>query len=211
MKFIAVVVLLVTLLHQGHGSKISFSSFTATVALSCYISYPCCSIIKRWACAVDPQTRWTRVRVAVVTVQTAVTRVSVTSPVNTTMTAAMTMKTYVKVSCTLLIHHFVPCQLSTVSVSLSQLVPRLVKAGVVRITTLRTSATATPSAPSTATAAATTQPCVAVRLPHSWPPSHEPYVFIPQLAFCLLFRHLANQEPRCQILLKSWYSLSNYK
>lgn len=98
-----------------------------------------------------------------VTAQTAVTRVSVTSTVSATMTAAMTMKTYVKVSCTLLIHNFVACQLSSVSLFFSQLVPRLVKADVVRSTTLRTSATATPSALSTATAAATSQTSVTVR------------------------------------------------
>lgn len=163
MKIIAVVVLLVTLLHQGHCSKIGFSSFTATDPLSGYMTYPCCTIIKMWVCAVDPQTRWTRVRVAVVTAQTTDTRASVTSPVSATMTVAMTMKNFVKVSCTLLIHHVVPCQLSSVSVSFSQPVPRLVKAGVVSSTTLRTSATATLSAASTATAAATTETSVMVR------------------------------------------------
>lgn len=129
-----------------------------------YPTFLRCSILKMWACFVVPQTRWSRVRVAVVTAQTAVTPVSATSTASATMTAALTMKTCAKVSWTLLIHHLVLCQLSSVSVSPPQLVPRLVKAGVVRATTLRTSATATPSAPSTTTAAATMQTSVTVRV-----------------------------------------------
>lgn len=191
MKVIAVGVLLLTLLPQGQGSKSTFSSFT--VLLSCYISYPCVSIIK--ICAVDPQTRWTRVRVAVVTAQTAVTRVSVTSTVSATVTAATTMKTSAKVSCTLSIHHFVPCQPSRVSVFFSQLVPRLVKAGVGRSTTLRTSATATPSAPSTATAAATMPTSVTVRPSRQLTPFSRLYH---SAGFLFVV-----QTSRCKILVKS--------
>lgn len=117
-----------------------------------------------WACSADPQTRWTRVTVAVVTAQTAVSPVSVTSTVSVTMTAALTMKPYVKVSCTLPIQQLfsVSCQLFLCSSS--QLVPHLVKEDVGRSTTLRTSATATPSAPSIITAAATMQTFVTVRV-----------------------------------------------
>lgn len=161
MKLVAVVVLLVTLLQQGRGSKLSFSSFTA---LSSHISVLQHFLKTFWACSADPQTRWTRVRVAVVTAQTAVSPVSVTSTVSATMTAALTMKPYVKVSCTLSIQQLfsVSCQLFLCSSS--QLVPHLVKEGVGRSTTLRTSATATPSAPSTTTAAATMQTFVTVRV-----------------------------------------------
>lgn len=100
-----------------------------------------------------------------VTAQTAVSPVSVTSTVSATMTAALTMKPYVKVSCTLSIQQLFSvfrCQLFLCSSS--QLVPHLVKEGVGRSTTLRTSATATPSAPSTTTAAATMQTFVTVRV-----------------------------------------------
>lgn len=167
------------------------------------LPYPRCSIIKIWACAVDPQTPWTRVRVAVVTAQTAVTRASATSTASASRTAAMTMKTYVKVSCTLWIHHFVPCQLSSVCVFLP--------AG---STSCKGRCGETYNSQNKChcnSKCTQYSNCCSdyADLCDGKAQQACPYVLISQLAFCLLFRHLANHKPRCQIVVKFWYSHLN--